>query len=292
MPMISTKLHGAGDYATGVGLLAAPKLLRINDGLASAVLRGTGIAILGLSAMTDYELGIRRRVPMRAHLTADAATGALMTAVSLRLRRRSRGVGSWLPHGLLGVGEIGAALMTARQPGDRPRAAAPTPSPATPTQPAPTQPASTQPAATQPAATQPPPTQPPPTRPAPASTASYADDDILVAREEAAAAAAAGRIGGPGQPSGDDPAMDPVYQAGGGEQEGWEQSEAALIENASHGEGHADPEADAFTPEVESDRSTAAFAEADSLASTELIEDLPEVGGKGEDTSGTPPRTP
>jgi hypothetical protein len=116
------------------------------------------------------------------------------------------------------------------------------------------------------------------------------DDEILIAREESAAAAEAARIGGRAPSLIDDPAMDPVYQAGGGEQEGWEQSEAALIENATHDEGRADPLSDAFTPEAEADRATAAYGEADDLRSTELIED--EAGGTDEDAPGTKPRTP
>lgn len=35
-----------------------------------------------------------------------------------------------------------------------------------------------------------------------------------------------------------DPAMAPVYEAGGGESEGFEQAEEALIEHASHGDEH------------------------------------------------------
>jgi hypothetical protein len=112
------------------------------------------------------------------------------------------------------------------------------------------------------------------------------DDEVFVAQEESSAAAAAGRIGGVGPPSAGDPAMDPVYQAGGGEQEGWEEAEAELIENATHGDGHGDPSADAFAPEAESDRSGAVYAEADSLPSSEVEEDA----GEGEDTSGTTPR--
>jgi hypothetical protein len=34
----------------------------------------------------------------------------------------------------------------------------------------------------------------------------------------------------------DDPAMRPVYEAGGGDREGYEQSEAELVEHASHGD--------------------------------------------------------
>lgn len=59
--------------------------------------------------------------------------------------------------------------------------------------------------------------------------------------EEAAAEAAniGGRPGDVGDTSGDgqiDPAERPVVEAGGGEAEGFEQAESALIEHASHGD--------------------------------------------------------
>jgi hypothetical protein len=100
-----------------------------------------------------------------------------------------------------------------------------------------------------------------------------ATDDALVAREESAAAAQAAQIGGAVPPETDDPALEPVYQAGGGEQDGWEEAEDELIENASHGEGRAHPERDAFSPELESDRSSAVYGEADALPSSELADD-------------------
>jgi hypothetical protein len=75
-----------------------------------------------------------------------------------------------------------------------------------------------------------------------------------------------------------DPAMDPVYQAGGGEQEGFEAAERDLIENASHGNQTGNPLRDAFTPEVESDRSTAVYGESDELHSTEILHDPDEPG--------------
>jgi hypothetical protein len=102
--------------------------------------------------------------------------------------------------------------------------------------------------------------------------------DDLVAQQESAAAAEAAAIGGVGGSETGDPAMDPVYQAGGGEQEGWEAAEGDLIENATHGEGHGDPARDAITPEVEADRSTAVYGETDRLPSTEVVED-PSTGG-------------
>jgi hypothetical protein len=109
--------------------------------------------------------------------------------------------------------------------------------------------------------------------------------DELVAEEESAAAAEARMIGGPAPREVDDPAMDPVYQAGGGEQDGWEAAEQDLIANATHGDGGGNPLRDAFPPEAESDRSTALYGGADELASTEVVEDPDE----GDDDPGAGP---
>jgi hypothetical protein len=92
------------------------------------------------------------------------------------------------------------------------------------------------------------------------------DDDPLVAEEEAAAAAEAGAIGGPGvDDAHGDPALEPVYEAGGGEAEGFEAAEEELVDNASHGGGRGDPIRDAMTPEVEADESTAVEGDADEI---------------------------
>jgi hypothetical protein len=61
-----------------------------------------------------------------------------------------------------------------------------------------------------------------------------------------------------------DPAMQPVEEAGGGVAEGFEQAEEDLIENATHGDGAGNPERDAIDNEsVEAERSTAEYGEAD-----------------------------
>lgn len=57
--------------------------------------------------------------------------------------------------------------------------------------------------------------------------------------ETEAAAAEAARIGGVAGDEGLDPAQRPVIEGGGGEAEGFEQAEAALIEHASHGDQQA-----------------------------------------------------
>ena len=101
------------------------------------------------------------------------------------------------------------------------------------------------------------------TKPDPESTGARDPDEELIAEEESAARFEARGIGGPAPHSAADPALDPVYEAGGGEQDGWEQAERDLIDNASHGGGHGNPLRDALEPEVESDLSGAEYGEAD-----------------------------
>jgi voltage-gated potassium channel Kch len=107
----------------------------------------------------------------------------------------------------------------------------------------------------------------------PARPVVHTDDDF-VAAEEAAAAAEARGIGGPRlDDAHGDEAFEAVYEAGGGEAEGFEAAQDQLIENATHGDGRGDPIGDAFTPEVESDEQTAVDGEADEERVTELGED-------------------
>ncbi len=56
--------------------------------------------------------------------------------------------------------------------------------------------------------------------------------------ETAEAAREAAEIGGAGAED-HDPAQRPVKEAGGGESEGFEEAERALIDHASHGDQHA-----------------------------------------------------
>jgi hypothetical protein len=116
------------------------------------------------------------------------------------------------------------------------------------------------------------------TRPDPDLMNTRDQNEIRMRREESAAAAEARLIGGPNPRDADDPRMEAVYEAGGGEQDGWEQAERDLIDNASHGDGHGDPYRDMLAPEAESDRSTAEYGEADEWRSAELDEDEQEPG--------------
>jgi hypothetical protein len=64
-----------------------------------------------------------------------------------------------------------------------------------------------------------------------------------------------------------DEARRPLEESGQGEAEGFEQAEAELIENASHGDGEGDPLADAGEPEANPDPAT--HGEADHVHSTD-----------------------
>ena len=74
--------------------------------------------------------------------------------------------------------------------------------------------------------------------------------DLRRVEEEAEAAAAeAGHIGGAAPVESDDPAQQPLIEAGQGEAEGFELAEARLRDIASHGDQHRFPDRDALPSE-------------------------------------------
>lgn len=110
MRFIPTSVHGVLDYLVGALLIAAPWLLNFNRGGAETWLPVIlGVGALLYSLLTNYELGVVRRIPMTTHLGLDAASGLLL-AVSPWLFGFSDFV--FWPHLILGVFEIIAALTT------------------------------------------------------------------------------------------------------------------------------------------------------------------------------------
>ena len=99
--------------------------------------------------------------------------------------------------------------------------------------------------------------------------------DESVAREEAEAAREAAAIGGDRGLEADDPAAQPVEEAGGGEAEGFEQAEDQLREHAEHGRDFRRPTGGQLGEEDESDRSSAAYGDADRLDPSE-----PDIAGE------------
>ncbi|AWH86563.1 hypothetical protein HYN59_16255 [Flavobacterium album] len=110
MKPITTKIHGFLDYGTGVLLIAMPWILRLAlDTPAALSFLIAGVAALFYSLHTRYELGLIRAIPMHVHLALDAISGVIL-ALSPWLFGFSDTL--YLPHAILGVFEIMAALMT------------------------------------------------------------------------------------------------------------------------------------------------------------------------------------
>ena len=114
MRFIPTRTHGVIDYLTGLVLIVAPFVLGFADGGAAQwVPIILGAAILIMSIMTDYELSLAKVIPMPLHLAMDAI-GGLILLVSPWVFGFADQV--YLPHVIIGILEIGAALATRTTP--------------------------------------------------------------------------------------------------------------------------------------------------------------------------------
>jgi len=115
MRFIPTRIHGMLDYASGLLLIAAPYLFGFADGTIQQWLpQILGVGAIFYSLFTNYELGAVRAMPMRVHLFLDAASGILLASSPWLFGFDER---VWLPHLVLGLFEIGAALTTRTVPG-------------------------------------------------------------------------------------------------------------------------------------------------------------------------------
>lgn len=110
MKIISSRTHGILDYTIGVLLIAAPWLLDFAAGGAETLIPVIlGIGTILYSLMTNYEYGAAKIISMKGHLWIDGIAG-LFLALSPWLFDFADLV--YLPHLIVGLLEIGAALMT------------------------------------------------------------------------------------------------------------------------------------------------------------------------------------
>ena len=108
-------------------------------------------------------------------------------------------------------------------------------------------------------------------------------DEKFVEHEEELAAEEAASIGGTPADYDTDEAHRALEESGEGEAEGFELAEEDLIEAASHGATRHNPAEDAFTPEVESDESGAAYGDPDKVDPDADVDDPDEDPGLGAD---------
>lgn len=110
MRFIPTSVHGVIDYIWGIALLSTPWLLGFADVPAAkwvAVVFGAGALLY--SALTAYELGVLRLLPMPLHLIFDGIGGLVLAASPFLFGFADR---VYLPHVLFGLFSVAASLLT------------------------------------------------------------------------------------------------------------------------------------------------------------------------------------
>ena len=110
---ISTRVHGVLDFMTAGFLFALPRVMGW-DKKVTRLLDVSAASALTYSLMTRYELGLIKVLPMKAHLTLDAISGAGLIGAAAMMDDEDAEVRATLAG--LGAYEIGAALMTETTP--------------------------------------------------------------------------------------------------------------------------------------------------------------------------------
>jgi len=110
MRFLPTSLHGAIDYLWGIALITTPWIFGFTDVTAAkwvAIAFGAG-AIL-YSALTAYELGLLKLLPMSLHLILDGIGGILLAASPFLFGFSDQ---VFWPHVLFGLFSVAASLVT------------------------------------------------------------------------------------------------------------------------------------------------------------------------------------
>ena len=107
---LGSRLHGVLDYLTGAMLIGASRLPALSGRFAGRALAAAGANHLAYSLVTDYELGLVKRLPYKAHLALDAV-GALGLAAAPWILGREEAVDRWVP-GAVGLYELSAVALS------------------------------------------------------------------------------------------------------------------------------------------------------------------------------------
>src|SRR5215212_6708885 len=97
MRILSTRAHGVIGSLAIAAAATAPALLKLEDVPVSArALRLWTAGTVWLTALTDFELGVVRVLPMPAHLAIDALAGPAVAATRWLTGSARRGWRHWL----------------------------------------------------------------------------------------------------------------------------------------------------------------------------------------------------
>jgi hypothetical protein len=110
MAFLTRRTHGILDYVAALILILSPKLFGFERGEIDARIPVIlGVAALVYSLITNYELGLFKLLPFRAHLMLDVLSGVVLAASPWLFQFADR---IWWPHLLLGLLQIGVVMMT------------------------------------------------------------------------------------------------------------------------------------------------------------------------------------
>ena len=113
---IPTNVHGVLDYMTAAFLHTLPRVMGWSRPV-TALLDAAGTSATAYSLLTDYERGIVKALPMKAHLTLDALSGGALIGAALIMDDEDPEVRATVAA--IGAFEIGAALLTRTHPAPR-----------------------------------------------------------------------------------------------------------------------------------------------------------------------------
>jgi hypothetical protein len=114
MRFLPTSVHGVIDYLWGLALLASPWIFGFADVPAArwtALVFGVGAMLY--SALTAYELGLLKILPMPMHLILDGIGGVVLAASPFLFGFADRVL--W-PHLLFGLFSVIACFVTRLEP--------------------------------------------------------------------------------------------------------------------------------------------------------------------------------
>ncbi|HYJ79735.1 MAG TPA: hypothetical protein VEW03_09055 [Longimicrobiaceae bacterium] len=106
---LSTRVHGALDYAVGALMIVLPFVLGLGGGAERWILVAVGVATIAWSLATDYELGVLRKLQIPHHLWLDGIGGVLLAVSPWLFGFDGR---AWVPHVALGLFAAAAAVFT------------------------------------------------------------------------------------------------------------------------------------------------------------------------------------
>ena len=109
MQRMSTFTHGIVDYVTSGVIALLPKMMNTSPKV-TMLLEGSAGTAAAYSAMTNYELGLVKALPMKAHLALDAISGGMLLGAAMMFDDEDPEVRATLAG--LGLFEIAAALTT------------------------------------------------------------------------------------------------------------------------------------------------------------------------------------